>query len=198
MKPTQVSLDCNGKDKEIHTLLGYQIFPSDLSKCHIATSHWEIPAAPRPIHEAALVARAIPAPVQIEEINVEVKDTDVKINGTGEGNSTIEWKDMDDDILEQRQAGMFEVKIYSISALVVSLLSLIMTSGISVIFKRNFGFLFAPLAIPIQGVADAIAGMVQNQPPPEINQGQEMVEMAANPPEENNVEGNDQVVPHSG
>ena len=55
---------------------------------------------------------------------------------------------------------------------------MMMASGITVLFRRNFGFLLSPFTVPIEGVASAIAQR--------MGTNQQTNEAIATPPENQN------------
>ena len=161
LAPTEISLHCNGK-RETHVLFGYQLWPANASRCEIFSPAWDIAAAPRPIFEAELISKVGPNIIKTNPDSVLANPISNSTNHQSSGainNATnLDWVDMDLNATVHRSSSQFQsTQMMSISALAISIISMLMASGITVIFKRNFGFLLSPFKVPIEGVASAIA-----------------------------------------
>ena len=164
--PTEISINCNGI-RETHTLFGYQLWPANASRCQIFTPAWDVSAAPRPIFAAEVISKAGPtlpsANPDFALVHSTANATNLQSSVATDDNAKLEWVNMDLNATEHQFSNQFEsIQILSISALVFSIASILMASGVTVIFKRNFGFLLSPLTVPLEGITKAIAQQLSN------------------------------------
>ena len=181
LTPTEISLNCKGI-RETLVLHGYQLWPANASRCEIFSPAWDIAAAPRPIYEAELIIKAGPNLTKINPDPILINPFSSSTNQSSEvinNDTKLEWAEMDLNATEHRSSNQFQsTQIMSISALVISIFSMMMASGITVLFRRNFGFLLSPFTVPIEGVASAIAQR--------MGTNQQTNEAIATPPENQN------------
>ena len=77
-------------------------------------------------------------------------------------------------------SNQFQTSRYlSIFALTLSTLALAMSSGITVIFRKNFGFLISPLKVPVERVATAIARHALAKETSEESQNPQGIQMSS-------------------
>ena len=81
VRPTEISLNCNGF-RESHVLHGYQIWPTNISRCEIYSPGWDISAAPVPVSEAEIVSKALP----VAEVTTKPLETNMEENNQAAAN----------------------------------------------------------------------------------------------------------------